>query len=92
MPITVYKLSDLLNAGNAYLGFVLGETVTEEEFSKRYLACFGNDTVPKCEGVKYRESDNQAYCGECKCGTRDLVLLETKIRKFARLKCPLNKF
>jgi hypothetical protein len=80
--------------GNAQLGLMLGETVSEEEYQRRRLACFGAAPGEEC-GQLRRRPDGRAYCGLCGCGSRDEVLLDepnSKLKKYARITCKLNRF
>lgn len=80
--------------GNAQLGLMLGETVSEEEYQRRRLACFGSAPGEEC-GQLWRRADGRAYCGLCGCGNRDEVLLDepdSKLKKYARIKCKMGRF
>lgn len=79
---------------NAKIGQLSGEIVPDEEYEKRRLACFGTAPGEEC-GQLRRRADGRAYCGLCGCGSRDEVLLDepdSKLKKYARIKCKLGRF
>lgn len=87
----IFRAVDYLDA---QLGVMAGETVSDEEYEKRRLACFGSAPGEECDQLKRRD-DGRAYCGLCGCGSRDEALLDepnSKLRRFARIECKLGKF
>lgn len=84
----------LVEYTDAKIGQFSGEIVSDEEYEKRRLACFGSAAGEECDQLK-RRADGRAYCGLCGCGSRDEALLDepdSKLKKFARIECKLGKF
>ncbi|HNC44770.1 MAG TPA: hypothetical protein PLU80_11430 [Acidobacteriota bacterium] len=93
--VVIRQITDAAgNYINSQIGRALGETVSEEEYQRRRLACFGSAPGEEC-GQLRRRADGRAYCGLCGCGSRNEVLLDepdSKLKKYARIECKLNRF